>query len=684
MRSILKATLLAVICALCSAAYVFASGVPEQSNSLDRVIAATPEYDLAINLLPDSHRMEVTGTLRMPSRDTPQETIEVNLSELMKDFQAEIIEPAESAGPVSFTKGEKKNTQDHFVRWVLHPKRTIVANKSVRMRFSYGGGESVAFVFYIGTEGSFAGGSDTPWYPQLDENDGRGRGRLRFSVPAGYTVLATGNSRGIPAIEAKGNFEFENEVPSQFSFVAGQYTVLRRDGVVPMRAYLLHRRANVEGYLDGASKVLALLSDEFGKYPYDEFAIAEVPSEQAGKAGFSGASMNGFMLANKEALDEPFNLAYYGHEIGHQWWGNVVSHGGDRGDYMLDEAMAQFGSLRVVETIDGTVGAEEYRRTGYPGYISTQCGYAYLRSSESGQDHALAALPKDPYSHELADSKGFLIWDLLYHTVGPQSFRQVLRDITKKYAFQTIRWEEFLTAVQSGAGEDLGWFYSQWFERTGAPNWQITWKQDDGTVRGEITQIAPFYRAKLEVETQGANGESIMHTVDVAGGRTEFAWPVAFRVRSIVLDPHFRVLHWLPDLRAVALARASASHAAALRDSGKLDEAEALLQKAMESIPQPDEHGARFLDEYGLARVFMERKNWREAQSRLDAALAAPSRDPEFLPWVFYRYAMVAQSLNDDAKLHWAVQATIEADALVPGGTAAPTFARSLLDKKQP
>src|SRR5947209_1557310 len=61
-------------------------------------------------------------------------------------------------------------------------------------------------------------------------------------------------------------------------------------------------------------------------------------------------------------------------------------------------------------------------------------------------------------------------------------------------------------------------------------------------------------------------------------------------------------------------------HAASLRNSGKLDEAETLLRKAMESIRQPDEHGARFLDEYGLASIFMERKNWREAQSRLNSA----------------------------------------------------------------
>lgn len=680
----LGTTRLALICAFCFATSVAASGVTEQSDSLKAVIAATPEYDISTTLLPDAHRIEVTGTLRLPPQNKPQEAIQLKLSELMKDFQAEVIEPAESAGPVTFTQAEKKNPQDKFVRWLLHPKHPIAENKSVRMHFSYQGGESVAFVFYIGSEGSFAGGSNTPWYPQLDANDGRGYGRLRFSVPAGYTVLASGNSRGTTSKEMEGNFEFENDFPSQFSFAAGKYTVYKRDGVVPMRAYLLHPRDNVEEYLDGATKVLAVLSELYGKYPYDAFAIAEVPTEQAGKAGFSGASLPGFMLAVKEALDEPFNLAFYGHEIGHQWWGNIVTLGGDRGNDMLDEAMAQFGSLHVVETSEGTVAAEEYRRSGYPGYSDTQCGYGYLRTAESGLDHSLADLPEGTNSHELADSKGFLIWYLLSQTVGPQRFSQVLRRITTEYAFRTIRWEEFLAAVQSADDEDLGWFYSQWFERTGAPNWQITWKQDRDGLRGEITQSAPFYRAKLEVEFQGADGESVTHTVDVTGESTKFSWPTTFRVRAVVLDPHFRVLHWLPGLRSEALAHAPGLHAAILRDSGKLDEAEALLRKALENVPQPDEHGARFWDEYGLARIFMERKNWREALSYLDAAFDAPSRDPSILPWLYYRYATVAQILNDDAKLHWAVQATVEADALVPGGTGAPRFARALLEKKQP
>ena len=93
-------------------------------------------------------------------------------------------------------------------------------------------------------------------------------------------------------------------------------------------------------------------------------------------------------------------------------------------------------------------------------------------------------------------------------------------------------------------------------------------------------------------------------------------------------------------------------HAASLRNSGKLDEAETLLRKAMESIRQPDEHGARFLDEYGLASIFMERKNWREAQSRLISAQP---------PAEMRRFCRGFITLNDEAKLRWAVQATIEA-----------------------
>jgi peptidase M1-like protein len=635
--------------------------------------APTAEYDMTIQLMPETHHMSVAALIGLPPSNTSRSTIELGLSALMTNLNIEIVEPPESAGPATAEVTKSGRDINH---WVIRPRQPFTAGKPIRIRMSYDGGEGIGFTFYLGPEGSF-GGQNAFWYPQLE--DTRGKGRLVFSVPAGYTVLSTGARRSETADEAAGRFEFINNVPTRFAFAAARYTVLRHDGVVPMRIYLLRPRSAATAYLDGASKVLSTLVKEFGPYRYAEFAIAEVPSEQANKASFSGASMNGFMLANEASLDAPFNLAFYGHEIGHQWWGNVVTHTGSAGNYMLDEAMAQFGSLRVVEAIEGAVAAEEYRRTGYPGYSFSQCGYGYLLSSEMGKDHALGDLLNDNWSHELADSKGFLVLDLLSRTIGRERFRGVLHDITHDYAFRSVTWDEFLRAIRRASPVSLDAFFSQWLQRTGAPEWHVTWQQTGERVRGTITQPTPLYRERLEVELTGENGEHATHPVDASGAVTRFAWATPFRVRSVVVDPHFKVLHWEPWLHAAALARAPALRGFQLSDAGKFDEAEAELRGALATIVQPDANGARYWIEYALGYTFMARKSWVEAEQHFDAALAAPTRDPNTLPFLYWRYAQAAKNLHDDARLRWAADAAVSADAAAGGKGSAPYLARALL-----
>lgn len=634
--------------------------------------AKTPEYDLTIRLIPEAHRMEVSGTLRIPPNDQPQGVLDLYLSALMKDFRVEVLEPPENAGPVDMTSTKDEDDINH---WVLHTRAPFAANKPIKLKFSAVNAEDSWYTFYVGPEGSF-GGANAFWYPR----SGRGHGRLKFLLPPGYIVLSTGAMRSQQADEQNGYFEFENAVPTRFAFAAAKYTVLEREGVVPIRLYLLRPRANADDYLRGASDVLSTLSKEFGPYPYPEFAIAEVPPEQAHKASFSGASMNGFMLADTAALDAPFNLAFYGHEIGHQWWANLVSNaGGSHGNYMLDEALAQFGSLRVVETIEGAVAAEQYRRSGYPGYSASQSGSGYLLSTEGGMDHALGDLPSDNWSHELANSKGFLVWDLLSRIMGRERFSQALRNVTHKFAFQSVGWDDFLAAIQSQSKTDLKWFYSEWFERIGAPDWQVAWKQGSETVDGAVTQTPPFYRQTLEVELEGTNGECVTHTLSADGARTPFSWPVAFHVRAVVLDPHFYVLHWLPGLRERAHARGPALRAFQLSDAGKFNEAESVLRQALTNLPQPDGDGARYWAEYALAYMYTAKKDWAEAQRHFDAAISAPSRDPDTLPFLFYKYAQLAKNMHDNTKLRWAVDAAVSADAANGGKAGAKYWAPLLI-----
>jgi tetratricopeptide (TPR) repeat protein len=273
---------------------------------------------------------------------------------------------------------------------------------------------------------------------------------------------------------------------------------------------------------------------------------------------------------------------------------------------------------------------------------------------------------------------------MLSRAAGPERFVAALRGIARQYAFRAVTWEEYLRALESGTGQDLSLFFAQWFDRTGAPDWRLSWRQHHGTLEGLVTQVAPHYRAAVEVRASGAQGQCAVRTVQVRGGRTEFSWDVGFPVSSVDLDPDSRVLRWTDEQRAEASALAPHFLANRERERGRLARAAALYEAALEKVPPLDLHGGRFILEFGLARVYADRKKLAEARAHLDAALASPTRRADTLPWAYYGYALVAKALNDEKLLHWAIDAAASADALAPKPTGAPAMARDLLPTAQP
>ena len=147
---------------------------------------------------------------------------------------------------------------------------------------------------------------------------------------------------------------------------------------------------------------------------------------------------------------------------------------------------------------------------------------------------------------------------MLSREVGREAFRQTLGRIRRRHAFRELTWNQFWNAIQAGAGRDLTWFHEQWFERAGAPEWHLTWKQKGNRLRGALTQAAPFYRATLEIEVRGRSGQRLTRRVRAHGARTDFTFPVGFPVRSVMLDPRYLVLRWTPEYRAAAAAEGAA------------------------------------------------------------------------------------------------------------------------------
>ena len=457
--------------------------------------------------------------------------LKLALSEQIEDFRVEVLSPSDCAGVAMF---EKKETRRPWSRdgweintWHFQLPKQLPAGSQLKAKFSYQGKfTQSSFIFSLQKDVMFGSGIGTAWYPQFEEADAttrlkglRSTGKLQFHVPPGLIVHSAGKLVSSVEDQQQGKFKFENSNPVFFSFAAAKFFHVMAQGNPPVSGYLLRERKNINEYLNKCSRIMKVLTDEFGPSPLSpEFAIVELPSEQSNDAGFAGASLDGFMLSTTDFLDQPFNTAYYGHEVGHQWWGGLVRVNGTSGIWMLQEGLAQYGSLRAVEIIEGPEKAKQYRAKYYPGYFEFESsGPGYLRFAAAGLDKPLATLPReDPIARRLSNSKGMFVWDMLAQEAGRDRFNEALRNIARKYAYKRIRWEEFLQEIENSAGRDLSTFYKQWFDQTGAPSWKSKWWMNGENLEVEIRQDLPHFQVKVPVVMRG-EGKEKRETIELKG-----------------------------------------------------------------------------------------------------------------------------------------------------------------------
>ena len=617
-------------------------------------------YTMHVVLDPDRGRLAVSGDVVF---ETPLATsgapLQLSLGRGMTSPSFQLLTAGAAPRPAAASIVD--STADDFV-WSLAPSGS---GRIVGARFSYeASNPEPRTYFYAGKRFFFAEAGDHSWYPR--RSDTRARGEVEFECPAGWTVVATGVPSRPFNDGAHERRRFSASFASELWFVAARFSSYRLEGPVSLTVYSVSPGIHAAALAQETSRTLRALCRIFGRFPYPALSLIEVPTDVAEKAGgFNGLGASGAIVFETPFL-QPFNLAHVAHELGHQWWGQSMSRrsGSEGGDYMMDEAMTEYGALKVVEAVGGAALAEEYRRRDVPRAAGggNYGALEYLKLAAAGYDTALCCLPDRPTSYRMARSKGARAWCALSQTLGPARFDRALAGILARRAHELVTWREFLSDLERNLGANTGLLCHEWFDREGAPRWEVSWTQRNSRLEITVTQPAPAYHLSLELEIATVAGTH-SRTIRVADPVTRTVLAEADTVIDVRLDPHYRVLHWTTEYAAEAAALIPDTRSRLMLQEGRTAEAETLLVRALERVSEPDVHGAAFLMVNTLARLAEDRKDWNRAAALAERAIESPTRRPDILPFTYLRLARASEHLGKWERVAFGARAALIADA---------------------
>jgi tetratricopeptide (TPR) repeat protein/ketosteroid isomerase-like protein len=556
-------------------------------SSDDREYAQAAFTDLHVRLEPDSSRMSGVARIRIGIHDGGPDCLLLGLNRGLdvRDVSGDAGEPGGSGVPwtwlrladvvaVSLPGGKSVSSGDSVTVTVTF--EGILFNESQELGYSQVG---------IAPGGCFASWV-TSWYPHVLGTGSKSRGRLAFDVPAGYTVAASGRPDSTRAVGNHEEAVFLVQRRVDFSFAAARY--FHREQTVagvPIGVYFLsggERKADF--YESQCAKILAFERDLYGMYPFDGYALVEIPATAVGNLG--GSSEQGMNLFPVGMLpDSVLPLPLLAHEMGHSWWGNYIE--SDDGP-IVSEGLAQLTAVLCIQSLEGDEAMRRFLKYGRPDYPQSASLYFRAFAPDSASDLPLATPSMRTSArgvlHDLADVKGHFVYEMLREEIGDGPFVSALRQIVATRGNLSVKLRDLRAGWEKASGRNLGAFFRQWFYRPGAPALAL---RDSVVVRrgklileGSVRQTRDLFRAPVEIVAVTDRGP-IVRRVEVADRETPFAFTLPGRPEIVLLDPDYKLLSWLPEFEDGLLMQRVAS----LRGLGRQEIALPMLNAYLDSIP---------------------------------------------------------------------------------------------------
>ena len=223
------------------------------------------------------------------------------------------------------------------------------------------------------------------------------------------------------------------------------------------------------------AQALAYYDTLFGPYPYAQ--ITNVHRIEGGGTEFPMMVMNGGAGAGLIL-----------HEVGHQWLHGILGNN-EFAEGWLDEGFTSFTNSWYAEERDG------------PG-VWQNAVRSIIALERAGRTQPLSLRSADFADFNTYNAMTYtrpaVVLRMLRELVGEEATRHALKDYYQRHRFQHVREADLKAAFERASGQNLDWFFEQWFHTTGKLDYAL------GDV--STTQLADgSWRTRIEVTRAGEN-----------------------------------------------------------------------------------------------------------------------------------------------------------------------------------
>jgi tetratricopeptide (TPR) repeat protein len=567
------------------------------------------DYQIQAELTPHLHQISATAKVKF----TALQDLNVAVFELHNGLRVTKVLDANSK-PLS----AERVTQDSTIRVPL--PQGLQKDASTTLTFEYEGQLETADdspvpglkLAYIGDDTSYllyAG----RWFPVSGYGLNRFTSTISVNVPSHMLVIGSGksaindttaskkvNSNGLPTK----TFTFVSTKPSfPGTIIAGVFQEHKSDEA-GMDLHVFFKPAHqsvAPAYATTAVQEFTYFITLFGTPPSSMLNVVELPADTVPYvwapeiAGLASSS-----------ITEKTNYRLLANAIAHQWWGVSVSPA-SKDDWWLTDGFSRYSEAMYVENAAGAAGLEEAVKDMSVGALA----YDTVPLSSASK--------LDIFSTEfqsLATDKGAMILHMLRWVLGEEKFLKTMRDFATHFAGKSASMDDFRAIAEKNYGEQLTWFFSQWLDSTGAPEFKVKYtvyrlgSNKGFRVTGQIAQDLDLFRmpVSLKIDTDGKTEEK---RVEVVGTNSAFTIETFGRPRRIAVDPDHHVLTNSSDVKL----RSSILRGQAMQQQGDLSGALAEFNKAL------DINKNSSLAHYRIAEVFFLQRNYQSSANSYRAAL---------------------------------------------------------------